>query len=66
MMRKLTVTEDNYFEIAEAVHAFCSLWYGGMGCPMYSILSRSEFKPGPLWSGSRVEEENEFFPMLTE
>lgn len=63
---KLNITSENYFEIAEAVHAFCSLNHHGQSCEMYSILSRSPFRPGPMWSETRVLKENEFYSQINE
>lgn len=55
----IEVNEENYFDVAEALHAVLTLWHdGGRG---YELLCRSEFKPGHGWSESRVEEENEYF-----
>jgi hypothetical protein len=57
---------DNYFEVAEAVHLFCTLNHSGQNSTLYSILSRSTFKPGPLWTETRAEKENEIYPEITE
>lgn len=55
----IDVNEENYFEVAEALHAVLTLWHdGGRG---YELLCRSEFRPGMGWSESTVEEENEYF-----
>lgn len=60
----IVITEDNYFDVAEALHAVLMLWHdGGRG---YELLCRSEFKPGMAWSESRVEEENEYFSEIEE
>lgn len=60
------INQDNYFEVAEAIHAFCGDWHSGQTSELYSILSQSEFHPGPLWSSEKVELENEIYPLLTE
>jgi hypothetical protein len=62
----LTVNEENFFDIAEAIHCFATLNHEGQTSALYSILSQSEFRPGPLWSESRVMEENDWFHELTE
>ena len=62
----MRINEDNFFEIAEAIHCFCALNHSGQTCKFYSILSQSEFKPGPFWSESKVEKENDFYSELTE
>lgn len=62
----MRVNEDNYFEVAEAIHCFCTLNHSGQTSELYSILSRSEFKPGAAWSETQVEQENYFYPELTE
>lgn len=61
-----TITEDNYFEYAEAIYCFCSLNHDGQNSELYSILSQSEFRPGMLWSESRCESENSVYSELTE
>ena len=63
---KYDVNDDNYFDVAEAIHAFCILWHSGQNSELYSIFSQSEFKPGMAWSESVVEKENEFYSELTE
>ena len=65
-MNKIEINDDNYFDVAEAIHAFCSSWHNGQTSELYSILSQSQFEPGPLWSESRVELENDFYSELTE
>lgn len=60
----IEVTEDNYFDIAEALHAVLTVWHdGGRG---YALLCRSQFKPGMGWSESNVEEENEYYAEIEE
>ena len=60
------VTEDNFFDVAEAIHCYCSLNHSGQWSKLYSILSQSEFKPGYGWSESRVEKDNDFYNEITE
>jgi len=50
------VADVDDFSAAEAIHAYCSLNHGGQGSVLYSLLSQSEFKPGPLWSEEYVDE----------
>jgi hypothetical protein len=66
MKTLITINTENFFDVAEAIHCFCTLNHGGQTSELYSILSRSEFKPGPLWSESNVELENDFYSELTE
>lgn len=58
---KLIINDDNYFDLAEALHAWLSLYHTGQGSIEYNCLSRSQFKPDPMWSESEVERENYFF-----
>jgi hypothetical protein len=55
----ITIDNDNYFDIAEALHAVLNLWHdGGKG---YEVLSKSQFIPGMAWRESIVERENPYF-----
>jgi hypothetical protein len=56
---KIKIDNDNYFDIAEALHAVLILWHDGQYG--YEVLCKSKFKPGMGWSESDVEESNEFF-----
>lgn len=60
------INEDNYFDYAEAIYCFASLNHSGQGSEMYSILSTSTFKPGPLWSESQVEKCNYVYCEISE
>lgn len=62
----ITIDDYNYFDVAEAIHCYCILWHSGQNSELYSILSRSQFKPSPTWTESEVELENEFYNELTE
>jgi hypothetical protein len=62
---ELIVTDENYFELAEAVHAWLSLNHEGQWSDTYRLLCRSKFNPGPMWSESRVESENPYFTEIT-
>lgn len=37
-------------ESAEAIHQFASEYHAGQNSNLYSALSQSEFRPGPMWS----------------
>lgn len=65
-MKPKTIDSENYFDYAEAIHCFCTLNHSGQWSELYSILSQSEFRPGPLWSESVVENENPVYSELTE
>lgn len=42
----IEVTEENYFEAAQALYWYCCDYHGGMSCPLYSILSvRLQYTP---------------------
>lgn len=58
-MNTIKITNDNYFDIAEALHTVLTLWHDGKHG--YVVLCKSQFKPGPGWSESDVERENEYF-----
>ena len=61
-----TITDDNFFDYAEAIHCFASLNHSGQWSDLYSILSRSEFSPGPMWTHTRCEQENPVYSEITE
>lgn len=61
----LTVDRENYFDVAEALHAWLSLNHEGQWSETYKLLCRSRFKPGPMWRESRVESENFYFAEIT-
>lgn len=63
---KITINSENYFDIAEVIHCYASLNHSGQWSDLYSVLSESEFNPGPSWSETRVLRENEFYNELTE
>jgi hypothetical protein len=56
--------EFDYEECYEAIHAFCSLNHTGQFSELYRMLSTSDFIPGPMWSESRVEQENMAFDLV--
>ena len=44
----LDVVEVGFtFDCESAIYWFCSDYHGGQNCDLYSILSTSEFTPGP-------------------
>ncbi len=49
------IDNDNYFDVAEAIYAYCSMHHSGQSSELYKILCQSEFKPGPMWSESRCK-----------
>jgi len=57
----IEVDYDNFFGVAEALHAVLTLWHAGQYSETYRLLCRSKFKPGMAWRESDVEIENEFF-----
>lgn len=63
---EIKIDSENFFDVAEAIHAFCTLWHSGQCSELYSILSQSEFKPGMLWNIEQVETENIYYSQLTE
>jgi hypothetical protein len=62
----MKIDNDNFFDIAEAIHCYCTLNHDGKSSELYSILSQSDFKPSPFWSESKVINENEFYNEITE
>lgn len=60
------INAENYFDYAEAIHCFCSLNHSGMGCELYSILSKGRFRPGVFWSEAKVELENSVYSEINE
>jgi hypothetical protein len=59
---KIEINEENYFDIAEASHAVMTLWHDGKYG--YVILCKSQFRPGPVWRESNVENENDYFHII--
>lgn len=59
MNNSINITEDNYFDIAEAIHTVLTLWHDGSYG--YVLLCRSQFRPGMSWSEEVVEKENEYY-----
>jgi hypothetical protein len=61
-----TINYDNYFDYAEAIYCFCILNHEGLWSELYSILSQSQFKPSPLWTETRCENENPVYNEINE
>lgn len=55
---QLTVTLENYFDLALVLHIFLTLNHEGQGSVKYRLLSTSPFKPGPLFSADEWLKEN--------
>lgn len=55
----IVIDDDNYFEIAEAIHTVLTLWHDGSYG--YELLCRSQFEPSMSWSESTVIDENEYY-----
>jgi len=62
----MSIDNDNYVDYAEAIHCYATLNHEGQGSTMYSILSMSKFKPGPLWTEDRCIEENYIYGEITD
>lgn len=60
------INAENYFDYAEAIHCFMVLNHGGQGSELYKMLSKSEFRPGVLWSEAICELENSVYSEITE
>lgn len=44
-------SEFDQFDVEEAIYWFAADWHGGQWSNLYSVLSTSEFRPGPLANG---------------
>lgn len=62
----MVIDNENYFDVAEALYAWLSLNHEGQSSDKYSMLCQIDFRPSPLWSESRVEEENFYFAEIDE
>ena len=51
--------EANEFDRQEAIHYFATLYHGGQSSNLYSALSTSKFRPGPLWNGPEKDSDSE-------
>lgn len=43
--------EPDEFDTEEAIYWFAYQWHGGQASNLYSVLSTSEFNPGPIATG---------------
>jgi hypothetical protein len=48
----MKATQDNVFDVVEALHYFLSVSHEGQFSTKYELLSLSPFNPGMLWSES--------------
>ena len=63
----LEITQDNYFEAAQALYWYCYDYHNGIGCPLYSILSaRLGYKPAPTETGVSADDDSILFYGLLE
>lgn len=60
------IDNENYFEIAEALHCYYTLNHEGQASELYQALCESKFKPGMLWSETVVIAENSYFHEITD
>ena len=60
--------ELSYWQFAreEAIYWFASHYYGGMWSNLYSALSRSPYRPGPLTRGPSDGLSQELYDMLVD
>lgn len=49
------------YDVYDAIHCYLSVNHEGQGSKKYELLSRSVFKPGPLWSETRMMLENPYY-----
>jgi hypothetical protein len=58
----MEVTQENYFEAAQALYWYCADYHGGMSCPLYSILSvRLGYTPSPSECGVNDDDDSALF-----
>lgn len=62
----MLIDSENVGELAEALHCYFSVNHEGQWSEKYELLCQSVFSPGPLWSESRVIEENYLYPEINE
>lgn len=61
----MIVTEENYFEAAQALYWYCSDCHSGMSSPLYSILStRLCYRPSLFECGVNDDDSSEFYKAL--
>jgi hypothetical protein len=57
---------DEIFDQAEALHLICTLYHEGQWSTKYRLLSKSPFKPGPLWKEDDVIRDNWHYNQMVE
>lgn len=64
----LAMDKSEVFDLVEACYTFCILWHSGQASELYSLHCEigQHFKAGYGYSESEVEENNEFYPEITE
>jgi hypothetical protein len=64
----LAMDKCDIFELTEALYVFCILNHSGMSSELYSIQCQigQHYKAGYGFSESKIEEENMFYPEITE
>ena len=61
----IEVTEENYFEAAQALYWYCCDYHGGMSSELYRILSQLDYNPSPSECGvSDDDDSSEFYKAL--
>lgn len=58
------IDEENFSDMAEALHTWLTLNVDGKSSLQYELLSASKFKPGSFWTEDRVINENDLFPYI--
>jgi len=64
----LAMDKHDIFELTEALYTFCVLYHSGISSELYSISSQilSYYSPSRGFSESVVEQDNIFYPEITE
>lgn len=57
-------SECDAFDVEGAMYWFACHWHGGQWSNLYSALSTSEFRPGPLCNGPESELEQDLYDLL--
>ena len=60
MLEYLSGIGADDFDAEVAIYAFAEAWHGGQSSNLYSALSTSDFRPGPLW---RIENDEAHYYM---
>ena len=50
--------ESNEFDIAEAIYWFAGNYHGGQWTNLYSVLSTSDYRPGPMTDGPEPDSQS--------